>query len=355
MTAEPATPVTRATLSDVARAAGVSASTASLAFSGTGPVAEATRQRVIDAAARLGYAGPDPRARSLRRGRSGVVAVVMEDSIADAFRDPVNIALLDGIADSLGVSGDGLLLLTDQGDGTTSLATAPMDGVILVGCSTRLDESVAVLRRRGVPVVAIEADGLEGAVLISLDNRDASRRAAEYVRDLGHERVAMVTLPLDDDRTRGPLTPEREAAATGYTSSGRIAGVRDVYPDAGGISTAGSYREEGRIAGLALLDRPAAERPTAIIAQSDMLAAGVLRAALDLGLSVPEDLSIVGFDGVRVEGIAPHVLTTLAQPAVEKGRAAGSALIEAIEGGAPDAVAFTSELRIGTTTGPAPR
>ena len=87
----------RATLAQVAARAGVSPSTASLAFSGAGPVADETRERVLAAARELDYGGPDPRARSLRTGRSGIIAVVMEDRIRVAFRDPMVVTLLDGI------------------------------------------------------------------------------------------------------------------------------------------------------------------------------------------------------------------------------------------------------------------
>ncbi|MGN6407738.1 MAG: LacI family DNA-binding transcriptional regulator, partial [Curtobacterium sp.] len=92
----------RPTLSAVARAAGVAPSTASLAFSGSGPVSEEAKARVLAAAAELGYGGPDPRARSLRRGRSGVIGVVMDERLSDAFRDPVNVLTLDGIAEVAG-------------------------------------------------------------------------------------------------------------------------------------------------------------------------------------------------------------------------------------------------------------
>ena len=104
----------RPTLAAVARLAGVSASTASLAFSGGGPVSVETKRRVLDAAEQLGYAGPDPRARSLRRGRSGIVGTVIEDSLSGAFRDPVNIAMLDGLSDVVGAAGASLLLLPEQ-------------------------------------------------------------------------------------------------------------------------------------------------------------------------------------------------------------------------------------------------
>jgi DNA-binding LacI/PurR family transcriptional regulator len=339
----------RPTLAAVAALAGVSPSTASLAFSGSGPVSEATRERVLSAAATLNYAGPDPRAQSLRRGRSGIVGVVIEDRLRDAFRDPMNIAMLDGIADETGALGAGLLLLTDTGDGAVSMDTAPLDAVVLVGCSTRLDRAVAILRRRGVPLVAIEAAPMEGVLDIALDNREASRTLAQHFRDLGHSEVALVTLPLDPDRARGPLTARREAESTGFTASERIRGVREVYPEARGLVAAGSLIEEGKRAGLELLT-DARTRPTAIIAQSDLLAVGVIRAAEELGLRVPEDVSVAGFDGVRLDGVAPYELTTMVQPAVEKGRAAGRAVAMLLGDGRAESASFTCTFRRGNTT-----
>lgn len=342
-------PATRPTLAAVARLAGVSNSTASLAFSGTGPVSDATRERVLAAAKELGYAGPDPRARSLRRGRSGIVGVVMEERVGDAFRDPIMIAMLDGVSEEIAAIDAGLLILTDTGEAAQRIEDAPMDAVVLIGCSPRLDESVAALRQRGIPLVAIEGDPADDVPSIDQDNREASRVAAEHLRDLGHERVAVVTLPLTRDRARGPLTSAQIAAGSSRTALDRLAGVHDVFPGAGGRIARGSFVEEGRLAGQALLEHPE-HRPTAVIAQSDLLAAGVIRAAEELGLEVPADVSVVGFDGVRVEGLWPYDLTTLVQPAVEKGRAAGRALLRLLEGEEPDRPTFTSVFHRGNTT-----
>ena len=344
-----ASPPARPTLAAVARLAGVSNSTASLAFSGTGPVSEATRERVLAAARELNYAGPDPRARSLRRGRSGIVGVVMEERVGDAFRDPIKIALLDGITEEIGAVDAGLLILTDAGEAAQRIEDAPMDAVVLVGCSPRLDESVATLRRRGIPLVAIEGDPAYDVTTIGQDNREATRVAAEHLRSLGHTDVAVVALPLTRDRARGPLTAGRMSAASSTTAVERLEGAHDVFPDAGGWVTRGSFVEEGRIAGKALLE-DAATRPTAIIAQSDLLAAGVIRAAEELGLAVPADVSVVGFDGVRVDGLWPYDLTTLVQPAVDKGRAAGRAIVDMLEGRQPRTASFTSVFHQGNTT-----
>ncbi|NQX13946.1 LacI family DNA-binding transcriptional regulator [Microbacteriaceae bacterium VKM Ac-2855] len=339
----------RPTLAKVAARAGVSASTASLVFSGSGPVAEATRERVLAAAEELDYAGPDPRAQSLRRGRSGIVGVVLDERVLFAFRDPIKIAMLDGLADVLGSIGAGILLLTDTGDAPL-LETAPVDAMVLVGCSPKLYASMELLQRRGIPVVVIEGLAHGDVPVITLDNRPATAEIATHLRDLGHRRVQVVTLPFDVGRSRGPIPDEWEESGT-VTTVERFRGARDVFPDASGIVAGASYVEEGVIAGRALLAVDPAQRPTAIIAQSDLLAAGVILAAEELGLRVPHDVSVVGFDGVRVPGLsADYDLTTMAQPAVEKGRAGGQAVVDLLAGRAAAAVGFESTFHLGNTT-----
>jgi DNA-binding LacI/PurR family transcriptional regulator len=163
----------RATIADVAREAGVSPSTASVVFSGNTPVSDATRERVLAAAASLGYTGPDPRAASLRRGRSGIVGVVFEEHLGRAFQDPVKILMMDGLTESVAGMGAGLLLLRDEApeSGAPSLMTAPVDAAVLVGCSGLLRESLDVVRARGIPVVVIEGNAGEGVPSVGLDNR----------------------------------------------------------------------------------------------------------------------------------------------------------------------------------------
>lgn len=345
-------PPHRPTLARVASRAGVSASTASLVFSGAGPVSAATKERVLRAAAELDYAGPDPRAQSLRRGRSGIVGVVVDERLLHAFRDPIKIAMLDGIADVLGGVDAGILLLTETDGGSGLLATAPVDAMILVGCSPSVDQSLAVLHRRGVPVVVIEGVSDLGSAVVSLDNREASRAIAEHLRDLGHVRVASVALPFAKDRRRGPI-PDDWRSSPSITAVDRLLGAQDVFPSVEVVAAAASTVDEGIAAGRALLD--VAEPPTAVIAQSDMLAAGVVLAAEQLGLRVPEDLSVVGFDGVQVPGLAAgYDLTTMTQPAVDKGRAAGRAAVALLAGEEAEPVCFHAVFHRGNTSA-APR
>ncbi|MCR2808273.1 MULTISPECIES: LacI family DNA-binding transcriptional regulator [unclassified Microbacterium] len=341
----------RPTINDVARRAGVSPSTASVVFSGKTAVSDATRQRVLDAAGSLGYTGPDPRAASLRRGRSGIVGVVFEEHLGAAFLDPVKTLMMDGLTDGVASLGAGLLLLRDRAPlGTEpSLTTAPLDAAVLVGCSGMLRESLDAVQARGIPVVVIEGDAGDGIPQIQLDNREAQRQAASHVRTLGHTRVALVTLPAHAGWVRGRLGPE--AAITVDVTRERLAGAREVFPDAPAYAAQGSSIDEGLAAGRALLADPIT-RPTAVLAQSDLLAAGVIRAADELGLRVPEQLSVTGFDGIVVDGLAPYRLTTLVQPAAEKGRAAGQAVAAMLAGQPAASIRFTCVFRVGNTTGP---
>jgi len=329
----------------------VSPSTASLAFSGSGPVADDTRDRVLSAARDLNYGGPDPRARSLRTGRSGIIGVVIEDRIRDAFRDPMMVAVLDGIADELGQAGYSLLLLTDSDDRPVGgLRDASMDAALLLGCSTDLDPAITVLSQRKVPLIGIEVHARPGVHRVDLDNRAGMRAGAKHLHSLGHRRVGVVTLPMDRAHTRGPLTPEGEAASEAHTGLERLRGVRDVFADAPAEVAAGSLIDEGHRAARALLQRY--PELTAIVAQSDLLALGAIQAAEERGMAVPADLSVLGFDGARIDGLSIHRLTTLVQPIVEKGRAAARMALAALAGEPVADASFTSELRIGTTTAP---
>ena len=347
----------RPTIADVARVAQVSPSTASVVFSGKASVTEATRTRVLEAATALGYTGPDPRAASLRRGSSGIVGVVFEEHLGAAFRDPIKAVMMDGLAEGVAPLGAGLLLLRDDAGtaegvaSTPNLRSAPVDAVVLVGCSGRLADSLEAVRGRGIPVVVIEGDAGPGIPRVDLDNREAQRHAARHLRSLGHEDVVVLTLPFDASRWRGWVAPDDERAPVVDVTRERLAGARDVFPGARVYAAGGSLIDEGLAAGRIILAQ-ASDRPTAVIAQSDLLAAGVVRAAEELGLTVPGDVSVTGFDGITVDGFAPYELTTLVQPAAEKGRAAGAIVARMLEVGDAASLSFTCTFRPGNTTGP---
>jgi DNA-binding LacI/PurR family transcriptional regulator len=250
---------TRPTLAAVAARAGVSPSTASLAFAGSPRVAAPTRDRVLAAAADLGYAGPDPLAASLRRGRSGVIGAFIGERLLYAFRDPVAVQLLDGITEVLGSHGVGLLLLAgDTGrPSAQQIARIPLDAAIFATCGLEDDPALDQLRARGVPVVGVEGPVADGVTLIDIDDRAGTRELARHLHQLGHRRVAVVAMPLRLDGTRGPLDAARRARVHHRNVRHRLQGVGDVFGPTPAFETASNAVDEGAAAGRALVDVPA--------------------------------------------------------------------------------------------------
>lgn len=349
--------MTRPTLSDVARQAGVSVSTASLAFSGAGPIAEATRARVRTAATELGYAGPNPLGRQLRSGRSGIIGVVVGDHLKRSFRDPVSVQVLDGLVSTLGAASLGVLLVPSAGSQTVDplLETAVMDVAVLIWGTHRDDPRVATLRRRGTPFVVGEGIQLDDAPVVGIDDRAGVAELARHLAGLGHRRFATITLPLSSQRCSGWVDTARRRLADWTPTKHRLEGLEDAGVDVvATYETEASLVENGHAAMLALLERfpDPATRPTAVVAQSDLLAAGAILAARERGVRVPEDLSVAGFDGLDLPWLGSDRLTTVRQPLAEKGAAIARAVQALLAGETPESVVLPVELVLGTTTAP---
>jgi DNA-binding LacI/PurR family transcriptional regulator len=347
----------RPTLADVAAAAGVSVSTASLAFSGAGPIASATRERVLGCAQALGYAGPNPLGRQLRRGRSGIVGVVVGDALKRSFRDPVSVQVLDGITSELGPLGLGVLLIPGEHDASEPLddpllESAAMDVAIMLWGGS-IDERVPeVLARRGIPVVLVEGRREPGRSVVGIEDRQGLAEVTRMLLGLGHTKIATVTLPFAGDGVTGLVDEARMGALRWDLTRRRLAGLRDVVEPVAIYEAAASLVEHGTEAGRALLSLP--DRPTAIVCQSDLLGGGVVLAARELGLRVPQDVSVAGFDGLDLPWLLPDVLTSVRQPLAEKGRAAGREAVRLLGGEEPAQLELPVELVVGTTTGPPP-
>ena len=318
----------RIRLSDVAARAGVSVGSASQAFGRPELVSEETRRRVLAAAEALGYVGPDPAARSLRLGRAGALGLIFSERLRYQFTDPAAPAFLGGLARGMEDSSLGLLLLPDSRDRDAAAATvrgAAVDGFIIYS-TVRNDPRVEAALVRHLPVVTVDQPRDAPTPFIGIDDRAAARMAAEHVRDLGHTRVGVLSFI-------SALDPEGKLALD--LSVERLAGYEDGLGDAWDAQLVRRCRpnasEPARRAARDLLtgERP----PTAILAMSDVLALGALQAATELGIAVPAELSVVGFDDSPAAVLARPTLTTVAQPHEEKGRLAAEWLVGALERG----------------------
>lgn len=307
----------RVTLQTLADRLGVSRSTVSNAFNRPDQLSDELRTRILAVAEELGYAGPDPAARSLRGGRVGAVGLV-QHTIRYAVNDAANRLLLDGVAEVCEEEGLALVLLpaNPPPPGRPDvLRTAIVDGVIF-HTSWQLDDRRRAIEDRGLPVVVLDGTRRDGDLYVGVDDRGGARAAAEHVLALGHRRLAVVTLS-EDAQLRG-VKEVSISRGDGYRDAWQAHGLTDadVTVVHGGGLELDAF--EARIRGL--LDRP--DRPTAVLAMSDEVGAGVVRVALALGLRVPEDLSVVGFDDSPTAFSVHPPLTTVRQDFQRKGRLA---------------------------------
>jgi len=349
----------RPTLRDVAERAGVAASTASLVYSGRGPVAASTAERVRRAAAELGYVGPDPRAASLRRGRAGAVGVLVEGRLLQAFRDPFAVAVLDGLAQELDAVPTGMLLVAqpfeEPGRAMEVVSGLAIDALVFSMCGPAESPLVDHLAARGVPMVGTGAPLDRRVRQVLIDEAGSQGEAVRHLQSLGHRRIGHVTMPMQPVTDGGPLRAADLDRAVYVDSRDRGRGFLQTAGRSAPMVEAATPDVEGGIAAArVLLDVAGADRPTAIAAQSDLLAAGVIQAAAGLGLRVPEDLSVTGFDGVSLPWLAAP-LTTIDQHSEEKGRTLGRLVARLIDGAPDDQiedVTLPTDLRVGGTTAP---
>ncbi|WP_309238682.1 LacI family DNA-binding transcriptional regulator [Actinoplanes aureus] len=347
------------TLQTIADRLGVSRMTVSNAFSRPDQLSPALRERILAAAQELGYVGPDPAARALAKGTTGAVGILLTDSLRYAFTDLVAGSFLAAIAEELTPTGLALTLLTASGsDDLVPARDVAIDGALVYSCDPT-SPAVAWLRRRKLPMVFVDQERAEDVPSVNIADRDGAGAAARHLLDLGHRRIAIAT---NGQHGRYGFITDPDDVVEGHSSRQRRLGWFDVLKPAGvepvvirhPLERTDDVRRDTRT----LLDRP--DRPTAILCFSDATAVGVLQAADDLGLRVPADLSVVGFDDGPLATQLQPALTTVHQDVEEKGRLAAAALTEAIrrsrtgETGPVPHVLLPATLVVRGSTGPAP-
>ena len=330
-----------ATLRDVARRAGVSVATASRVATGSDSVRAETRQRVERAMRELLYVAPG------QRTQSGVIGLLMPELANPIF--PALAQAMETRATSLGF----VTILCNttsaafrEADYVHMLLDRRVDGMIFISCEMtdlRADHShYARLLDEGARLVFVNG-GVESLDVpaVGVDERAAGQLATSHLVELGHRRVGFVAGPPH-------FVPTREKEA-GREAALRAAGIE---PD-GLVAHAEFGVEGGRRALAELLAH--AEPPTGVVCSSDLMAIGVLKEAAERGLRVPQDLSVVGFDGIDASAWTEPALTTIEQPVADIADTAVTALktlIEEPEKPLPNFL-FRPQLRVRGSTGPA--
>jgi DNA-binding LacI/PurR family transcriptional regulator len=315
--------------------------TVSNAFSRPDQLSAELRTKILAAADELGYVGPDPAARALARGRTGSVGLLINGSLSEAFEDAVSAAFLASVSDELAARGMALTLLPASSDQQFVPARdVAVDGVLVYICDPTSPD-IAWLERRQVPMVVVDHNVRAGIAAVNVDDRGGARLAAQHLVDLGHRRIGIVTLETDPDELN-------------YPARERMLGWHDALDPAGvePAVVATPYAPPGAAydAALSLLDRP--DRPTAVACFSDAFALATVRAAESLGLRVPEDLSVVGFDDSVLAAAGRPPLTTVHQDVAAKGIAAVAAITDVMAGGRPAPVVLPTTLVVRESTRP---
>ncbi|HET8613621.1 MAG TPA: LacI family DNA-binding transcriptional regulator [Sphingomonas sp.] len=341
-----ARPDRRATITDVADAAGVSIKTVSRVFNDEPNVRPQTRERVLQAAAELDY-HPNVAARSLAGRKSFLIGMAYENPSPNYVVD-----LQNGAVERTRGTRWRLLFLPCPDAGAVSgrmqaiARTSGLDGLILAPPLSDDPATIEDLEQSGIPYVRIGPTRDGGAAPdIRVDDAAATMAIIDHLVGLGHGRIAIV----HGDPTHGSAAERADGFARGMAAHGLQA---DPALEGQGYYTFASGLEAGR----RLLALPEGRRPTAIFACNDDMAAGVLSAAHEARIVVPDALSIAGYDDSNIASVVWPRLTTIRQPIFEMARAAADELLALIEGEepAPHSI-FPYQLIVRGSTGPAPR
>ena len=324
----------------------------------TGPTSSRPelRRRVLETARRLGYPGPDPVARSLRTRKAGAVGLLLTENLSYAFRDPAALGFLEGLALACEDAGQGLHLVpvNPEREDVTAVHSAGVDGFVVYSVPDD-DPHLAAVLSRPVPTVVCDQPRVDGVDLVGIDDHAAiaqlagrliSARPPQRRRAVHAAGAATATTGSRRCPGSGPRTST--CSAPGWPPGDAFERPASTGRGCRWSSASTTARRNGESAAAQLLD--ANPEVTALICTSDILALGALTEAKRRGLRVPQDLTVTGFDGIaEAERVG---LTTIRQPVLEKGRAAGKLLLGAADHNRPRHITLDTELVIGPTSAP---
>lgn len=328
-------------IADVARLANVSTATASRALSGKSIVTAATRARVLAAAKKLDYT-PNAAAKSLRMNKSSLLGLIVPD-----IENPFYSTLAKCVGTHARSAGYNIVLCNTGFSNAVEkeffelLTGGQVAGLLLCRTDSEHPLSVNPDRKKRFPVVAMDrVSSQEKESFVTIDNAMVGEVAARHLLDLGHRRFACVAGHLKNSVVKERVEKFAEMVGDGLPS-GRI------------FSREGGFAGGKEIA-KRLLSLPEAERPSAFYCTNDMIALSVIQAAHECGLTVPEDISVVGTDGIFQGEFFSVPLTTVSQPFDELARLGVITLLDKIDNPNPHMVGMTVEpaLIVRKSTGP---
>lgn len=318
----------RVTMQDVADRAKVSKAAVSLAFNDSSRLSEATLKHILAVAEEMGYS-QNPAARMLRTRRTNSLGLLLPQQLDKVLENPYYTQFLQGIGVTCNQEGFTLLLAPPlRGSMLKSIPYAAVDGFIVSGLEYDRGE-VSALRQRSIPFVLVDSEHHDGVPSVEIDDSEGMDSLVRHLLSLGHRRIAFLALETGVEggygNWRGPVLRRIQGAMSALASA-------DLTLESPGISVLEvACTRAGGVRGFEQV-WASAEKPTAVVAFSDIVALGVLDAARDAGVSVPGELSVTGFDDLAEAQWSRPALTTVRQPIESKGRLAAEFLVESIAG-----------------------
>jgi len=343
----------RPRIADVAREAGVSKTAVSFAFNSPERLSAETAVRIREVAGALGYR-PNPVARMLTQRQTMTLGVLTPQALAVVFSNPFFALFSEGVAHAAEELGYELHFISPlHGSLAQAVGRSTVDGVVAIGLSAEHPE-VEQVRGSGLPMVLVDSDDLPEHSSVVVDDEAGARAAAEHILALGHRDILVIAV-------EAPASPQNEPTPQ-HVSERRLRGYRAAV-EAAGVNLPEDHVVSARSSidgGWSAFQRAWAGglRPTAVLAMSDAIALGAMRAATELGLRLPDDLSVVGFDDIDLAAHVDPPLTTVHQPIRQKGADAVRLLlaeVEQREANRPEHLRLQTRLVVRASTGPAPQ
>jgi len=320
----------RITIKDLAARLEVSTATVSNAFNRPDQLSPQLRERILSEARAMGYTGPDARGRSLRTGRSRIIAVVLAESLTYNLNDAVASEFLAGVAEVVDDHGHTLLLLPAR-QGARLESASMADGFIVYGlvADPRMLEQFPSQK----PLMAVDFD-IVGHASVHIDNQFACLNIARHTLRQRPRRPAIINLRLTAEPCNGRIIDQPLYEESQTITRLRLNGFYEALAEYGiDPTTVPMWNIEENIYEVCapviaeILDLPDDERPDLLLCMSDRIALTVLTLAEQRGLRIPEDLRITGFDGIAEGQYRAPRLTTVRQDSVAKGRLAASMVL----------------------------
>lgn len=324
----------KVTIDDIAKRAGVSKTSVSFAFNNPDRLSEATLNHILQVADELGYS-PDPLASNLKTRRTGCLGLLVPQPIPIVVRNPHMFDFLGGIGEICHEHGMSLMIVPPlKGNLRTAIVRAAVDGFITMGLDPQRD-TMKVLRQRGIPFVMVDSEPTGSIPCINIDDEAGAYMAMQYILAKGHRDLAIFGLraehsgqeeePTSDYKNYRGLVRRR---LNGYQ---RALEEFDLYLEHPSIQLIECDVFPGSAYQAFHKMWRAGKRPTGVIGMADILSIGIMQAAQEIGIAIPADLSLVGFDDIMFSPLVKPQLTTIRQPSAEKGRVAAQMLIDLIE------------------------